>query len=368
MRWCLELTPDIWTRAASPDQGIRRSIEVVRQAEALGFDSVWLSEDPDGWDAFATLTVLARETRLIRLGTGVTNPYLRHPNLIAASVSTLDWASGGRAFLGLGRGQAEWYGEAFGMDVGRQLERVRSTVDLLRQWWGPSHEATGDGEVIVRGWRRSFGPIARPPVYLAATGSKTLALAGEVADGVRINELASVAYLTQAIATFKDAARAVGRDPEALRVVYHPSIVLVGTEEERDAALERKKATVALIHALPGMDRQLETAGFDVPAIMAEVRSAMRTEEILAAGGGFPEMRGRGDLAAAKRAIPAELMARVALVGTLDEVRRRVAELAEIGVTDLFFDLDRPHDPADLRALLDGCAGLETKGRNGAFP
>jgi len=43
----------------------------------------------------------------------------------------------------------------------------------------------------------------------------------------------------------------------------------------------------------------------------------------------------------------------VALVGTLDEVRRRVAELAGIGVTDLFFDLDRPHDPADLRALLD---------------
>lgn len=354
MRWCLELTPEIWTRAATPADGVRRSIDVVRRAEALGFDSVWLSEDPDGWDAFAALAVLARETDRIRLGTGVTNPYLRHPNLIAASVSTLDRASAGRAFLGLGRGQAEWYREAFGMEVGRPLERLRDTVDLLRQWWGPSHEATNDGEVVVRAWRRSFGPIARPPIYLAATGPRALALAGEVTDGVRINELASMDYLAGAIATVKDAARTAGRDPEELRVFYHPSIVVVRDDREREAALERKKATVALIHALPGMDRQLETPGFDVPAIMAEVRRAMRTKEILAAGGGFPEMRERGDRTAAKRAIPTALMAAVALVGTLDEVRRRVAELAGIGVTDLFFDLDRPHDPADLRALLDG--------------
>jgi len=314
---------------------------------------VWLSEDPDGWDAFAALAVLARETERIRLGTGVANPFLRHPNLIAASVSTLDWASGGRAFLGLGRGQAEWYAEAFAMEVGRPLERLRDTVDLLRQWWAPPHVATSEGEVVVRAWRRTFGPIARPPIHLAAAGPKTLALAGEVADGVRINELASMDYLAGAIATVKDAARTAGRDPEALRVFYHPSIVVVRDDRELEAALERKKATVALIHALPGMDRQLETPGLDVPAIMAEVRRAMRTEEILAAGGGFPEMRERGDLAAAKRTIPTALMTEVALVGTLDEVRRRVAELAGIGVTDLFFDLDRPHDPADLRALLD---------------
>ena len=353
MHWNLELTPHVWTRAASPTGGIQHSLELARQAEGLGFDSVWLSEDPDGWDAFAALILLARETHRIRLGTGVTNPYLRHPNLIAASVATLDWVSGGRAFLGLGRGQAEWYGGAFGMNAGRPLARLRATVDLLRQWWRPPHVATGEGEVVSRGWRRSFGPLSEPPIYLAATGPATLALAGEVADGVRINELASVEYLAEAIGIVKRAARDAGRDAEALRIFYHPSIVVVRTEAERVAALERKKATVALIHALPGMDRQLETPGLDVATIMAGVRRAMRTEEVLAEGGGFPELRERGDLTAAKRAIPAELMARVALVGTLDEVRRRVDELAAVGVTDLFFDVDRPHDPADLRALLD---------------
>lgn len=354
VRWSLELTPSVWTRAATPDEGIRRSVDLARRAEALGFDSVWLSEDPDGWDAFAALTLLARETDRVRLGTGVTNPYLRSPNLIAASVATLDWASGGRAFLGLGRGQAEWYRGAFGMEAGRPLDRLRETVDLLRQWWRPPHVATGGREAVSRGWRRSFGPLSAPPIYLAATGPRTLALAGEIADGVRINELASVAYLEEAIGTVRRAARDAGRDLDALRVFYHPSITVVRTEEERAAALERKKATVALIHALPGMERQLETPGVDVAAVMAEVRRGMRTDAILARGGGFPELREHGDLAAAKRAIPADLMRAVALVGTLGELRGRVAELAAIGVTDLFFDLDRPHEPGEPEALLDG--------------
>jgi len=353
VRWCLELTPEVWTRAATPGEGIERSIALARRADGLGFDSVWLSEDPDGWDAFAALAVLARETSRVRLGTGVTNPYLRTPNSIAASVSTLDWVSGGRAFLGLGRGQAEWYREAFGMEVGKPLARLRGTVDLLRQWWRPPHAATGEGEVVSRGWRRSLGPLGEPSIYLAATGPRTLALAGEIADGVRINEMASVEFLAEAIATVKEAARAAGRDPDTLRFFYHPSIVVVRTEAERAAALERKKVTVALIHALPGMDRQLVMPGVDVDAIMTGVRRAMRTGEILAAGGGFAEMRAGGDLAAARRAIPAELVAQVALVGTLDEVRGRVAELADLGVTDLFFDLDRPHDTVDLERLLE---------------
>ena len=353
MRWSLELTPRVWTGAATPAEGVARSVGLARRAEGLGFDSVWLSEDPEGWDAFGALAVLARETTTIRLGPGVTNPYLRSPNLIAASVATLDWSSGGRAFLGLGRGQAEWYRQAFGVEVGRPTERLGETVELLRQWWRPPHVATGEGEVVSRGWRRELSPIGAPPIYLAATGPRTLALAGRVADGVRINELASVAYLSWAISTVKEAAVGAGRDPSGLRFFHHPSIVVVGSEAERARVLERKKGTVALIHALPGMGRQLETPGHEVPAILDEVRRAMRTEASLAAGAGFPEMRARGDMAGARRAIPTSLMAEAALVGSRDEVIERVRGLAEIGVTDLFLDLDRPHHGADLAALLD---------------
>src|SRR5690606_35882173 len=136
----------------------------------------WASEDPDGWDAFAALSTLAVRTERIALGTGVTNPYLRHPNLIAASVATLDRASGGRAILGLGRGEPDWYRTAFGMAIGSPLRRVEETVGLLRKWWGANQVATGSGEIEVRAWRRAFGPVARPPIYIAATGPRMQAL------------------------------------------------------------------------------------------------------------------------------------------------------------------------------------------------
>ena len=114
MRFCLDLGHQSWTTGVAADQ-IERTIAQARAADSTGFDSVWLTEDPEGWDAFAVLAVLARETTQIRLGPGVTNPFLRHPNLIAASLATLDRISGGRAFLGLGRGQPEWYEKALGV-------------------------------------------------------------------------------------------------------------------------------------------------------------------------------------------------------------------------------------------------------------
>src|SRR5687767_12752219 len=104
LRYCLELSHGEWTRG-DPAAKVARTLERIRIADAAGFDSVWLTEDPDGWDAFALLGAVARQTERIRLGTGVTNPFLRHPNLIASSVATLDRLSAGRAFLGLGRGQ-----------------------------------------------------------------------------------------------------------------------------------------------------------------------------------------------------------------------------------------------------------------------
>src|SRR5829696_2955236 len=123
MRLALEIGPELWRKPG----GVQRSMERAQSAEQAGFDTIWASEDPDGWDAFSALSVLATATERIHLGTGVTNPYLRHPNLIAASVATLDHASGGRAFLGLGRGQTEWYQRALGIDNGKPLAVLQET-------------------------------------------------------------------------------------------------------------------------------------------------------------------------------------------------------------------------------------------------
>lgn len=345
MKFCLTLNHLAWTRgdaAAAVDQ----TVQWARLADECGFDSLWLNEDPEGWDAFAVLGALSRQTEHVRLGTGVTNPFHRHPNLIAASVATVDRLSGGRAFLGLGRGQPEWYSQALGIPRYPPLALLAETIDLLRQWWQPPHRASADKPLRVKAWERSIVPLRRPPIYLAAVGPKALELAGRRADGVLFNELASPAYLKKAITRVKASAAAAGRDPRSIAFFVNPAVCVT---DHPEPALERKKALIATVHALPGMDRMLESRAFDVAGIVAQVRQAMKTEEILARGGGFPDLRREGDLATARAAIPTGLVAELAAIGPLPVVRERLSMLAGLGATHLF--LDRRCLPADGDAI-----------------
>ena len=351
MRLGLEIGPRDWLR---PD-GLRKSIQRVQRAEELEFETVWASEDPDGWDAFAALATISQHTSRIFLGTGVTNPYLRHPNLIAASVGTLDQVSGGRAFLGLGRGEPDWYRTAFGMDIGSPLARVNETVDVLRQWWSEDQVASNDGEFLVRHWRRAFAPDRQPPIYLAATGPKMHALAGRVANGARFNLLASSDLIKSGIASAVASADSTGRDSAALRFFVNPSLTLTNSDAEMRKAIDDSKAIIATIHVLPGMDRQLlglENT-FDLARILGDVRRVMHTDDVLARGGSFADLRAAGDLDAARALIPDDLVLAVAAIGPLVDVLPRLRALAECGVTDFLVDPNSVADPALRETIQD---------------
>jgi 5,10-methylenetetrahydromethanopterin reductase len=353
MRFCLDFSHRAWTRG-EPSERIAATVRLAKAADEAGFSSLWITEDPDGWDAFQVLALFARETQRIALGPGVTNPFLRHPNLIAASVATLDWISGGRAFLGLGRGQPEWYERALGIPKRSPLAQVEETVGLLRQLRREPHVASSPGPIAIHEWERTFAPVARPPIYLAATGPKMQELAGRVADGIRVNSLASLAYLRESVDRVRASAVASGRDSSTLRFFFDPGIRIT---DDPGPMLDELKGTIATIHALPGMDRQLRAPGLDVDGVMAKVRKAMRTNEILDQGGAFAEIRREGDLAAAKRAIPDELVRAVSAVGTVADVRRRLTDLAEIGITDVFFNIAR--SPGGIPALDETLAAID---------
>ena len=356
LRFCLALSGRGWERR-DPAAGVARTVELGRLADAAGLDSLWVGEDPDSWDAFAVLGTLAAQTERVRLGPGVTNPYLRHPNLIAASVATLDRLSAGRAFLGLGRGQTEWYRHALGQPTGRPLAVLEETIALLRDWWRPPFRASsrpvGDQPLHfgVRDWARTVRPVqATPPIYLAAVGPRALTLAGRLADGVLFNELASPTFIAGAIERVRAAAVAAGRDPAALAFFARAGVIVT---DDPEPILERRKAMIAFIHALPGMERLMESPGFDTERIIAEVRRVMRTDEVLAHGGGFPDLRAAGDLAAARRAIPIELVDRLTVVGPLPHVLARLAELADLGVSHVFVTQPgRSEDPLRFIALV----------------
>jgi 5,10-methylenetetrahydromethanopterin reductase len=343
LAFCLDSSPAPWARAQG--QGSREAvaravdwtIELGRVADRAGIESLWLLEDPDGWDAAAVLGAIARQTEKIRLGTGVMNPYYRHPSLIAASMSTLDLLSDGRAFLGLGRGQSEWYEIAMGLEVGKPTRRLAETFDLLRQWWSPELRATSPGEATefaIRDWERVFGPLqSHLPIYLAAVGPVAMRLAARYADGVIFNDLSSMQFMREAIATVRSEAERLGRDPTGFVFAARSQVRITDDPEH---VYEQRKSTVAMIHTLPHMERLMITEGYDVEQIIGDVRRVMRTREILDQGGGFSALRSGGDLQAAKKLIPTSLMEELVVAGSPADVRHRLKQMHEVGVTHVF--------------------------------
>ncbi len=333
MEFCLNLSHHSWARETDPATAVSRTLETIQLADVAGLDSVWLSEDPDGWDAFAVLGAAARSTKRIRLGTGVTSPYLRHPNLLAMSVATLDRLSDERAFLGLGRGQPEWYGRGLGYEIGSPLRALSDTVDLLEQWWQPPYRASLDGQFHVTDWAHAFGPSRRPPVYLAALGPKAVDLAAAKFDGLMMSEFASEHFLHDFVNDLGDRLSAVGRSLDAFPIFVRTAIEVTGDVE---TALDRRKNLIALVNALPGMSRHMVVPGFDVPAIMKRVREAMHTDEVLAQGGAFIDIRKVADFSAARSAIPTELVDAVSYVGSVEKIRGKLERLAAIGISHVF--------------------------------
>ena len=344
MEFCLDLSHLPWARDPDPRHAARLTIRTIEVADQAGLHSAWLSEDPDGWDAFTVLGAAALRTERIRLGTGVTNPYLRHPVLLALSVATLDRLSGGRAFLGLGRGQPEWYRHGLGIATGRPLAALEETIMLLRQWWEPPHCASIDGHFHVHEWRLALAPVqSAVPIYLAAIGPRALQLAARLANGVLIADFASEPFVRRLVPELLSQVQAAGRDATTFHVFVRTALTVT---DDPEPILERRKNLFALLCTLPGMARQVEVPGFDVPALIARLRKVMRTQEVLARGGGFALARDLGDLATARRLIPTELMAVLSYVGPASELRHRLRRLAESGVTHVFLAPPAHPDPA----------------------
>ncbi|MFT4038950.1 MAG: LLM class flavin-dependent oxidoreductase [Thermomicrobiales bacterium] len=333
LQFALDFSHHAWARGDPAAPG--RTLATAQAADAAGIDAIWVSEDPEGWDAFALLGALATVTTHAQLGTSVTSPWPRHPNLLAASVATLDQLSSGRAVLGLGRGQVEWHRDALGVDTGSPLAALRETITLLRQWWQPPHRASSPpgAHFRIRDWERSVAPLHPPPVYLAAAGPQTLALTGELADGVIFNVLASEKAIAAAIPLVRNAASAAGRDPAALAFILRTEITLSEDPASIARALNRAKAVFALLAPLPGMGSLFAVPGFDMAAIIGEVGRAMLTTEALAEGRGFPALRRTGDLGAARAAIPDALIQQLALIGDADTLAPRLIALQRLGVS-----------------------------------
>jgi probable F420-dependent oxidoreductase len=181
-----------------------RLAETARRAEALGFDSVWVSDhfflsparyggadEPSGSaEPLTTLAALATVTERVRLGTLVLAAGFRHPALLAKSAVTIDLLSGGRLDLGLGAGWYEDEYRAFGYDfgsVGDRFEILAETLEVLALMFGEDGPVTWTGNrfrLDAAYCRPRPAQDPGPPLWLGGKGGPTLLrLVARLADG-----------------------------------------------------------------------------------------------------------------------------------------------------------------------------------------
>ena len=168
-----------------PPFDVRKSCELARRAEDLGYTDAW-SAEASGTDGFSVAAAAGVVTEKLRLGTAIIPVFSRPPALLAMSTLAVHQASGGRFCLGIGASSQTIIERWMGLEFDRPLARVREVVEVVRA------SLTGDkvdyegNTVRVRGFRLEQSITEDVPVFLAALGPKMLALADEIADGVAL--------------------------------------------------------------------------------------------------------------------------------------------------------------------------------------
>jgi F420-dependent oxidoreductase-like protein len=291
-------------------------LAMAREAERLGYDSVWAAE-AYGSDAATVLAWLAAQTSTIGLGSAVFQIPARSPAMTAMTAATLDRLSGGRFRLGLGLSGPQvaegWHGQRYA----RPLARTRDYLAVVRMalarqrvdYQGDTIELplpSGEGKAL----KLTVTPVQRPlPIYLA----------GEVADGL-LGFLFHPGHAGEVTRSLAEGATRAGRDLEGFDLAV---LVQVRIGDDLEAARDVMRPNLALYVGGMGSrehnfyNRMVRGYGFEQAAAAVQDHYLDR----------------RADLAQA--ALPAELIDAVTICGPLPRVRERLDALREAGVTTL---------------------------------
>jgi probable F420-dependent oxidoreductase len=212
-----------------PDPPYQRLIELMKLAEAQGFEYGWTYDSHVLWqESMPVMALLADQTSTIKLGHMVTNPAIRDPTVLASAYATLQDISNGRMIMGVGRGDSSV------RYVGRKPMKVaefEEALQMVKPFMNGKEVRWNDKDLQLK-WVRPELPEIE--MHVAGYGPKALAVAGRQGDGVII-QLADPDIIQWIMATARKAAEEAGRDPAALKcIVSAPSHISDDLADTRD--------------------------------------------------------------------------------------------------------------------------------------
>jgi probable F420-dependent oxidoreductase len=302
---------------------------LAREGEGLGYTDAW-SFEVDGVDCFTPLAVVAMASGL-RVGTAIANAFTRGPATLALSAAGLAELAPGRFCLGIGSGSQviveTWNGGAFQ----RPATRVKETALVLRRALAGERVVFAGETIRMDGFRLSRPPARPVPIYVAALRPGMLRVAGEVGDGVVLNWL-SPEDVPRCVAVVREAAKAAGRDPEALEITARLFVFVDPASPEADVTARRHIA-----------------AYLNVPVYRAFHEWLGRAGEL----GDMWAAWGRGDRKGALAAIPSHVVDDLISRGSVEAIRSRIRRYLDAGVDTAFLSLQTSEsDPTRRREVL----------------
>ncbi|MCK4478207.1 LLM class flavin-dependent oxidoreductase [Candidatus Bathyarchaeota archaeon] len=296
---------------------VLETAELSKMAENQGFEYVWIADEnpaPSCRDVIVNMTTIALKTSKIKIGTGICNPYTRHPALLAVFASTLDELASGRVVLGLGPG-GDMPLRPLGIKMWEKpLTTVREAVIVINRILS-GETVDYDGEMIkVKKANLSFLPKAKIQIYLAARSPKFTRMIGEMADGSLLN--APFHYIKDAVSIIKEGTEKTGRSIADIDI---GNILPFAVAKEDDKAKRKVKYLTAFMSAFtPNFVH--EKLGTKIERIDA-IRDALKK--------GFTEK--------AMNLMTNEMIDEFSISGKPDYCLERIEEFFKAGVTQMIF-------------------------------
>jgi len=320
---------------AQPGTSPLELLELAREAEQLGYDSAWAAE-AWGTDAITPLAWLGALTERIKLGTAIMQLPGRSPANAAMTAATLDMLSGGRFLMGLGTSGPQvvegWHGQEWGKPLGKLREYVEIVRAVLRRERLEHHGVHYDIPVTGgTGLGKPLKLMARPlraeiPIYLAAISPKAVDLAFEIGDGwlpiFWSPEQAPNVFPLHRARTDFDIAPSV------------PALLTDDVESGRNMLKEYYSFYIG------GMGARGKNFYNDLACQYGYEKEAAEIQDLFLGG----------DQRAAAAVVPDAFVDEVALVGSVERMRDRLAAWRESGATTLLIST---RDTATLRAVAE---------------
>jgi len=333
--------------------GSNADVEIVREAERLGYSVVWAAE-AYGSDAVTVLTWLAAQTSTIDVGSAVLQIPARTPTMTAMTAATLDLLSGGRFRLGLGVSGPQvsegWHGVRFG----KPLARTREYVDIVKlaldrkmvRYGGETYQLPlpdGPGKPL----HLMLHPArAHVPIYLAAIGPKNLELAGEIADGWQPVFFAP-SHADDHLDRIRAGRAKIGRDLDGFDVA---AMVPTVTGPDVAACADAVRPYAALY--VGGMGSRQQNFYNDLAVRLGYADAARQVQELYL---------GR-DHDAAAAAVPFGFIDETSLLGPVERMAERMQAFAAAGVTTLSISPHTTNQEDTIATLRAAAEALDKSG------